>query len=66
MKARDAIGRRIVAVEQEREMLASSGSDFVVKIRALVLDNGTRIEFRGVEIEYGDPVVEATAIKRSK
>lgn len=63
MKARDVIGRRIAAVEQERVPCTSSGHDFVMKVTALVLDDGTRIEFRGVEIEYGDPVAEATAVK---
>lgn len=63
MRARDVVGRRIVEIEQVRKQCTTYGGHAVTAIQAIMLDDGTRITFTGVEVEYGDPVVTANAIK---
>jgi hypothetical protein len=64
--SRDVVGRRIVGVIQEIQERAPSGDQPIISVLALVLDNGTQIQFRGTEIEYGDPVATATVVKQPR
>lgn len=57
MRARDVVGRRIVAVRQERVRLNTGRVTYHVD--ALVLDDGTVVNFDTVDRE-NDSVVEAT------
>ena len=57
MRVRDAIGKRIVAIKQER-VTANSGS--VYHVSAIVLDDGTVLSTSVAEME-GDYAVEITA-----
>lgn len=64
MKARDVIGRRIVAVHQQRVPADRAADGFVLRegfthIDGIVLDNGTVITFGVIELE-GDYGVEPT------
>jgi hypothetical protein len=60
MKARDVIGRRIVAVRQERVRLNTGRTAYHVD--AFVLDDGTVVNFDTADRE-DDNVVEATVWK---
>lgn len=59
MRARDVVGRRIVAVEQER--LSTDSGAAVYHVRWLELDNGARITFSVAELP-GDYAVEARVL----
>jgi hypothetical protein len=55
MKARDVIGRRIVAVEQGMfdTGVVAGVVDRKHEVSALVLDNGTRLVFHTIECDDG-------------
>ncbi len=59
MKARDAIGKRIVAIRQTRERW-QHGNSFVWNVTALILDDGTRITVNAVP-SVDEIYVEMTA-----
>ena len=58
MRARDVVGKRIVAIEQQRTS-DQCGRAFA-HLDTLVLEDGTRITFSVVELP-GDYAIEATA-----
>ena len=60
MRARDVVGRRIVSVRQRR----SDFSAQTYEIDAIVLDNGTEIQFWAQEHPDGtDPLPVAVVVK---
>jgi len=62
MRARDAIGRRVVAVKQTR---THDGRDaFHWHLVAIVLDDGTRLVPSVVETNTGEYIVTLTAFTR--
>lgn len=64
MKSRDVIGKRIVAVHQERATDASWKTPYY-HLRAIELEDGTRITFLVVETAEGDGYgLQATARRR--
>lgn len=64
MRTRDAVGRKIVALKQERLWNENTGS-WVVDVQWLELDNGTRLHPMPVELPY-DIATELFAAKRKK
>jgi hypothetical protein len=50
VKARDVVGRKIVAVDQNRFWDERAGG-WIFEVRALVLDNGARVYPSVVELE---------------
>jgi hypothetical protein len=63
VKARAILGKRVVAVEQERVM--SPDRRPAMHIRAIVFDDGTRLAFAVTELE-GDYAITATAYRNGK
>jgi hypothetical protein len=63
MTKRDVLGRRVVAVHQERVNDEEYGRR--TYLYSMTLDNGTRIYFQGVET-MDTPMVVAHVEKRSK
>ena len=55
MRARDVIGKKIVAVEQTRDV---STAGAYMRLEALELEDGTRIYFTCHELENDGPQVE--------
>lgn len=64
MRARDVVGRRVVAVEQQRVWDQGTGG-WVVHVHALVLDNGARLAPVVLELE-DDYAVELLVVKPRK
>ncbi len=62
MRARDAVGRTIVAVEQER-FTDQRGRH--VHVDAFVLDNGTRLVLHPQEAE-NDPYVSVIVVRKGR
>jgi len=65
MRARDVIGRTIVAIEQQRFSTnrGSGARSMVTHVYAIVLDDGTRLCPNVRETEIGDYAVEINAHK---
>jgi hypothetical protein len=59
LRARDVIGRRIVAVRQQRFSNYDHLGQMGYELQALVLDNGRSIYFSAVETEV-EPYVDAS------
>lgn len=64
MRARDVVGRRIVAIEQQQVQRGFLRGRPVFHLDAIVLDDGTRIRLEGVERDDGGPLVEARVVRR--
>ena len=64
MKARDVVGRRIVAIEQQQVQRGFMRGRPVMHLDALVLDDGTRIVLEAVERDDGGPLVDARVVRR--
>jgi len=65
MKARDVIGRRIVAIGQSRFKPRDNDKTQVISFDWIALDNGTVISFCAHESD-GAPYTEATLIKKER
>jgi len=63
MKARDVIGRRIVAIGQERFTPRENESRQAISFNWISLDNGTVISFCAHESD-DSPYVEATVTRK--
>lgn len=66
MNASDAIGRKIVAMRQERYVKSvEEGGGVAWYVKSITLDNGTTIVFNVDEIE-GDYGVTASLVRRER
>jgi len=53
MKSRDAVGHKIVRVEQERRRVCEQSNEEAWALVAIVLDNGSRIEVTARDTDTG-------------
>ena len=65
MKAKYAVGKRIVAIEQHR-INAGGGRGIQIHVGAIVLDDGTRLVPNDADTEDGSPTIDMLVIKNGK
>jgi len=64
MKSRDAVGKKIVRIEQTRT--ADNIGETVWHIDAIVLEDGTKLCPNVLETDIGEYLVEMTVYKRKR